>query len=94
MRVPIPEITPVRAAGSPRRRKRPGGQPSREKDYLWRDFWDDPAVRKARRRILLKACCRLAARGSKESDLLLYCLRTNDDSPLEDSLIALDLSIW
>jgi hypothetical protein len=41
--------------------------------------------------------------GSAESDLLLYCLRTNDDSPLEDKLgepwkpggaSGLDLSIW
>lgn len=101
--VPMPNLEPPATAGSPRRWKCPAGQPPKERDYLWHDFWTDPAVRKARRRILLKACCRLEKPGSAESDLLLYCLRTNDDSPLEDSLgepwkpsgaIALDLSIW
>lgn len=103
MRAGIPEIIPPRAAGSPRRRKRAAGQPRKKGDYLWRDFWTDPAVRKGLRRILLKACRRVEERGSVESDLLLYCLRINDDSSLEDKLSepwkpggdsAPDLSIW
>jgi hypothetical protein len=94
MRVPIPEIIPPRAAGSPRRRKRPGGQPSKEKDYLWRDFWTDPAVRKSLRRILLKAYRNLAGRGSKESEALLGYLRTGDDSLLEKLVADHSFFFW
>jgi hypothetical protein len=94
MRAPIPEITPLRAAGSPRRRKRPAGQASKEKDYLWRDFWDDPAVRKSLRRILLKAYRKLVERGSKESEALLGYLRTGDDSLLEKVVVDRDFFSW
>ena len=84
MRARIPEIIPPRAAGSPRRRKRPADQPRKKGDYLWGDFWDDPAVRKARRRIVAKAWRRLAGPGSEERDALLESLRTGDDSFIEN----------
>lgn len=76
MSAPTPKFVLFPRLGLPRRQARSPGQPSRQKDSWWGDFWKDQVVWKSIRSIIFKACLRLTRRGSEKRKILLEYQRT------------------